>query len=120
MLNYKQQTMADDVVEDSSEGKLKMYARSSIWIFLKKNNVDPGNDFTDYDDHGFGSVWPSRDNWRWKGGFIPYKIKRGFTWHYQELIMAIIKDINSNLKDCIEFRFVQLYIMTILQYTGYN
>ena len=69
-----------------------------------------------YDDGSFGSVWPNRKRWRWKGGVIPYHINGdtgGFSKNYYEMIEEIINDINSNLKGCIQFKFVIIPVICI-------
>ena len=83
----KQLSVAEVAVDDS------------IWAYLEGNeeNVESTN-------ADLGSVRPNRDLFRWKNNVIPYTMSIDFKYKVVIKIINAIKEINSNLEGCIEFR----------------
>ena len=64
-----------------------------------EENYDSSSDDLD-------SVRPNRKLFKWDNNEIPFEITIDSRRHYMR-VEKIIKDINNNLKDCVQFRFVQ-------------
>ena len=67
-----------------------------------------GNDQSTSSD--LDSVYPSRKLFRWDKSpdgtsYIPYEISKQFRFQFYDDINKTIDDVNSNLKDCVKFRY---------------
>ena len=82
-----------------------------LWDYLTGDDheYDENADF-DYGDYDYGqslgSVYVSRDKWKWAGNEIPYEFDNEtvFGEEYQGRIVNAIKYLNSKLEGCITFR----------------
>ena len=74
----------------------------NVCIFFKLGSEENFDSMSDE----LHSVRPNRKLFKWENNEIPYEITIDSRSHYMR-VEKIIKDINNNLKDCVQFRFVQ-------------